>query len=163
MTYFDLLLVFIVINITNFVFLHSKEKFKKVSLILSGISLIFSTLMIVLINTSYVSLISKEYAQNVAQRNIYFNLMKELNLTFLIVAIIAVIVFLLLSRKFKYKYFYIDTIIILVGLNLALSLFRGIIITKDIIDFSTLSFSLIYYYLNFAIVPLVLKKVSKKE
>ena len=163
MTYFYLLLVFIVLNITNFVFLHSKEKFKKVSLILSGISLIFSTLMIVLINTSYVSLISKEYAQNVAQRDIYFNLMKELNLTFLIVAIIAIIVFLLLSRKFKYKYFYIDTVIILVGLNLALSLFRGIIITKDIIDFSTLSFSLIYYYLNFAIVPLVLKKVSKKE
>ena len=163
MIYFYLLLVFIVINITNFVFLHSKEKFKKVSLILSGISLIFSTLMIVLINTSYAYLISKEYAQNVAQRDIYFNLMKELNLTFLIVAIIAIIVFLLLSRKFNYKYFYIDTIIILVGLNLALSLFRGIIITKDIIDFSTLSFSLIYYYLNFAIVPLVLKKVSKKE
>ena len=163
MTYFDLLLVFIVINITNFAFLYSKEKFKKVSLILSGISLIFSTLMIVLINTSYAYLISKEYAQNVAQRDIYFNLMKELNLTFLIVAIIAIIVFLLLSRKFNYKYFYIDTIIILVGLNLALSLFRGIIITKDIIDFSTLSFSLIYYYLNFAIVPLVLKKVSKKE
>ena len=161
MKYFYLLLVFIVINITNFVFLYSKEKFKKVSLILSGISLIFSTLMIVLINTSYVSLISKEYAQDVAQRDIYFSLMKELNLTFLIVAIIAIIVFLLLSRKFKYKYFYIDTVIILVGLNFALSLFRGIIITKDIIDFSTLSLSLIYYYLNFAIVPLVLKKVSK--
>lgn len=159
--YFKLLIIFIVLNIVNFAFLSSKNKFKKISLIISILSLLFSIIIIFIMNNHYNSLILSEYSNMADEKNWFLNTVKDLNIFYIKVTLITTIIFTAIAYKVKYDVLYFITVTTLIILNIILFFYKGTIITKSFIDLSTLSISLIYYYLNFTIIPLSLKKYLK--
>lgn len=162
-SYLKLLIIFIILNIFNFTFLLSKDKFKKISLVINILCLLFSIIMIFNINNHYNFLILNEYNDIVDKKNWFLNTVKELNIFYIKITIITTIMFIIITYRFKYDVVYLITVTILIILNIILFFYKGTIIIKSYIDLSTLSISLIYYYLNFTTIPLSLKKYLNKE
>ncbi|MDD2392151.1 MAG: hypothetical protein PHU94_04380 [Bacilli bacterium] len=158
--YFKLLIIFIILNIVNFAFLSSKDKFKKISLVINLLSLLFSIVIIFIMNAHYNSLILKEYNDIIDKKNWFLNTVKDLNIFYIKVTLITTIIFTIIAYKVRYDILYFIIVTTLITLNIILFFYKGTIITKSFIDLSTLSTSLIYYYLNFTIIPLSLKKLK---
>lgn len=158
--HYKFLLIFIILSLINFIFLYKKSKFKKLSFIISIISLLFGLLLIVFINKDFISLISKEFINNPQEKNYYFNIIIDFNITFFVTSLIIMTIQLLLSIKVKYKQLYIISILLLIVVNIILFCSKGLIITKNVINIGMLAQCLIFYYLNLLTVPLLIKKCN---
>ena len=159
-----LLISFIIFNIVNFVFLYNKKKLKKLSIIIGVISILFSVFIIIKINNEYISYFLKYYNSEPEKLSDYLNIVKNLNVTFLLASLVTTTVLFILSLKVKYKLFYLITVILLIVLYVVL--FFGVLIktmnTKCVLDLLTFSECLKHYYLSLTIIPLLFKKVVKK-
>ncbi len=160
--FFYSLIFFIILNIINLIILYNKTKLKTIVLTIGIVSLIFSTYHIFLLNSHYINAIIKEFYNSEEQITTFFNIVNELNITFGIVSLVLTLILSFLFIKIKYKSLHKLTIIILFVTSSILFFYKGIIITKTIIDFSLLSWCLICYYLNFATIPLLIKRYKEK-
>lgn len=158
--HYKFLLIFIILSIINFIFLYKKSKFKKFSFIISIISLLFGLVLIILINKDFISLISKEFINSPQEKNYYFNIVIDFNITFFVTSLIIMTILLLLSIKVKYKLLYIISILLLIVVNIILFCSKGLIITKNVINIGMLAQCLIFYYLNLLTIPLLIKKCN---
>lgn len=156
--YFYLLAFFVVLNIINFIFLLNKDKYKKTSFTIGVLSLLFSTIIIIIMNINYNSLIFKEFSDVLDKKLQFLNIVRDLNIFFATTSLITTLILAIISYKLNYKLLYIMTIISLLILTIILFFYKGIIITKSVINLSLLSWCLMNYYLNFAIIPLLIKK-----
>lgn len=166
MFYLILLGIFILLSLVNMVFLYSKEKFKKLSMAFYGISLVYSIIAIFVTNVTYRYNILNGLPKGASRIRTYLDLLKQLNIDYIIISLIMLVAFFVLVflfRVFGVKYIILYDLIvgIQVILHVYLFFFKGIIITKDNIDLSLLSGSLMWYWLNFAFIPLVYSKHSK--
>ena len=158
--HYEFLLIFIILSLINFIFLYKKSKFKKHSLIISIISLLFGIVLIIFINKDFISLISKEFINNPQEINSYLNIVIDFNITFFVTSLIIMTILLLLSIKIKYKLLYIISILLLIVVNIILFCSKGVIITKNVINIGMLAQCLIFYYLNLLTIPLLIKKCN---
>lgn len=158
--HYEFLLIFIILSLLNFIFLYKKSKFKKLSLIINIISLLFGIVLIIFINKDFISLISKEFINSPQEKNDYFNIVIDFNITFCVTSLIITTILLLLSIKIKYKLLYIITILLLIVVNIILFCFKGLIITKNVVNIGMLAQCLIFYYLNLLTIPLLIKKCN---
>ena len=145
----------LVLVIINYVVLGKN----KVSKILGIVSIIYSFIHIIIDNIYYYDLVySQEY-----YINLYSDFMLELHLTFVIVALIEVILLFILKNKIKFDLYKMITVSLFICTILTLIVFRGIIITKTIVDISTYAWILIINYINFINIPLYLFKKNKND
>ena len=158
--HYKFLLIFIILSLINFIFLYKKSKFKKLSLIISIVSLLFGIILIIFINKDFISLISKEFINSPQEKNYYFNIVIDFNITFFVTSLIIMTILLLLSIKVKYKLLYIISILLLIVVNIILFCSKGLIITKNVINIGMLAQCLIFYYLNLLTIPLLIKKCN---
>ncbi len=158
--HYKFLLIFIVLSLINFIFLYKKSKFKKLSLIINVISLLFGIVLIIFINKDFISLISKEFINSPQEKNYYFNIVIDFNITFFVTSLIIMTILLLLSIKVKYKRLYIISILLLIVVNIILFCCKGLIITKNVVNIGMLAQCLIFYYLNLLTIPLLIKKCN---
>ena len=158
--HYKFLLIFIILSLINFIFLYKKSKFKKLSLIISIVSLLFGIILIIFINKDFISLISKEFINSPQEKNYYFNIVIDFNITFFVTSLIIMTILLLLSIKVKYKLLYIISILLLIVVNIILFCSKGLIITKNVINIGMLAQCLIFYYLNLLTIPLLIKKCT---
>ena len=89
--------------------------------------------------------------------------MLELQLTFIIVALIEVILLFILKNKIRFNLYKMITISLFICTMLTLIVFKGIIITKTIVDISTYAWVLIINYINFINIPIYLFKKNKND
>jgi hypothetical protein len=121
----------------------------------------FAISNIVMMNISYNNSILKEF-YNLENDKLYFlNTVKELNLLYGIINLILMCILYLISRKIDFKRFHKITIVILTLSIITLLFFKGVLITKTVIDLSLLSASLNFYYLNLIIIPLLIQKYKQ--
>ena len=158
--HYEFLLIFIILSLLNFIFLYKKSKFKKLSLIINVISLLFGIVLIIFINKDFISLISKEFINSPQEKSYYFNIVIDFNITFFVTSLIIMTILLLLSIKVKYKLLYIISILLLIVVNIILFCFKGLIITKNVVNIGMLAQCLIFYYLNLLTIPLLIKKCN---
>lgn len=158
--HYEFLLIFIILSIINFIFLCSTSKFKKISFIINTISLLFGIVLIIFINKDFISLISNEFINNPQEANSYFNIVIDFNITFFVTSLIITTILFLLSIKIKYRLLYVISIVLLIVVNIILFCFKGIIITKNVINLGMLAQCLIFYYLNLLTIPLIIKKYN---
>ena len=148
-------LITLVLVIINYVIL-GKNKFSK---ILGIVSIIYSFIHIIINNIYYYDLVySQEY-----YINLYSDFMLELQLTFIIVALIEVILLFILKNKIRFNLYKTITVSLFICTILILIVFRGIIITKTIVDISTYAWVLIINYINFINIPIYLFKKNKND
>ena len=148
-------LITLVLVIINYVIL-GKNKFSK---ILGIVSIIYSFIHIIIDNIYYYDLVySQEY-----YINLYSDFMLELQLTFIIVALIEVILLFILKNKIRFNLYKTITVSLFICTILILIVFRGIIITKTIVDISTYAWVLIINYINFINIPIYLFKKNKND
>lgn len=158
--HYKFLLIFIILSIINFIFLYNKSKFKKLSLIINIISLLFGIVLIIFINKDFISLISNEFINSPQEINSYFSIVIDFNITFFVTSLIITTILLLLSIKIKYRLLYIISILLLIVVNIILFCSKGLIITKNVINIGMLAQCLISYYLNLLTIPLLIKKYN---
>ncbi len=156
--HYKLFLIFIVLAIVNFILLSKKIKSKKLTLIVNSIIILINIFMIIMINTDFLNLISKEYANNTETLNKYYGIIYNFNITFLITSFIVTTILLILSKKIKYNTLYIITIVSLIIGSILLFCFKGFIITKDTINFGMLAQCLSFYYMYLCQIPLLTTK-----
>ena len=148
-------LITLVLVIINYVILGKN----KVSKILGMLSFIYSFIHIIINNIYYYDLVySQEY-----YINLYSDFMLELQLTFIIVALIEVILLFILKNKIRFNLYKTITVSLFICTILILIVFRGIIITKTIVDISTYAWVLIINYINFINIPIYLFKKNKND
>ena len=148
-------LITLVLVISNYVILGKN----KVSKILGMLSFIYSFIHIIINNIYYYDLVySQEY-----YINLYSDFMLELQLTFIIVALIEVILLFILKNKIRFNLYKMITISLFICTMLTLIVFKGIIITKTIVDISTYAWVLIINYINFINIPIYLFKKNKND
>lgn len=157
-----LLISFIIFNIVNFVFLYNKKKLKKLAIIIGVISILFSVFMIIRINNEYSSCFLKYYNSEPEKLSDYLNIVKNLNVTFLLASLVSTIILFILSIKVKYKLLYLITVTLLIILYVVL--FSCVLIktmnTKCVLDLFTFSECLKHYYLSLTIIPLLFKSTQ---
>lgn len=163
MYFFYSLIIFIILNIINLFILSSKNRFKIVVLIIGIISLFFSTYHIFLLNWYYINAIIKEFYDSTEYLTRFFNIVNELNIIYGITSLLLISILTFLTFKNKYKLLLKITRISLLIVSSVLFIYKGVIITKTVIDFSLLSWCLICYYLNFATIPLLIKRYKENK
>ena len=161
--HYIILVLFIIFNIINLILLYNKKKYKTAIIITYIVSFSFSLFMILFTNIEYKSLIIHNFSDNIQQMNSYLDIVRDINISFLVVSFFIFILLLLLSFKLKYKLLWIITIILLLILNIVLYFWKCIIISKNIINFSMFAQCLKYYYLNILILPLLIKNLYIKN
>lgn len=155
--HWKLLLIFLILNIINFVALYNKKKHKKLSLITNTLCLTFSIVMIITMNKEYISFLYKDNPVNIFY---YLNLVKKLNTFFFITSLISTIILLTISLlKIKYRVLYAITVVLLIILYIVLFFLdvSKTINIKYILDFGMLAECLKHYYLSIITIPLLLK------
>lgn len=159
-----ILILFIIFNIINFIFLNNKKTSKKLAIIIGASSILFSVFMLLRINNEYVSYFLKYYNTDPEKLSYYLNIVKTFNITFFLTSLISTVVLFILSFKVKYKVLYTVTVILLIILYIVLFFFGQIKLmnTKCILDLGIFSECLKHYYLSLTITPLLFKNESNK-
>lgn len=118
------------------------------------ISILYSIFQVILCNIYYVSLInSSEY-----YIKLYSELTLNLNKIFILVTVVELIVLLILKSKINFKLHKIITIVLYISTTIFLILFKGMIISKTIVDISLFAWVLIINYINLINIPILFSK-----
>ena len=118
------------------------------------ISILYSIFQVILCNIYYVSLInSSEY-----YIKLYNELTLNLNKIFILVTVVELIVLLILKSKINFKLHKIITIVLYISTTIFLILFKGMIISKTIVDISLFAWVLIINYINLINIPILFSK-----
>lgn len=144
------MLTTILLVVINYIIV-GKSKYSKTFAI---ISIIYSVFQIIFDNIYYLNLIK----QDDYYISLYSDLIKDLNITFILVTIIELVFLLIIKLKIRFDLYKTITIAVFICTVIYLIVFRGIIITKTIVDMSTFSWILILNYINFINIPLLFIK-----
>jgi len=118
------------------------------------ISILYSIFQVILCNIYYISLInSSEY-----YIKLYSELTLNLNKIFILVTVVELIVLLILKSKINFKLHKIITIVLYISTTIFLILFKGMIISKTIVDISLFAWVLIINYINLINIPILFSK-----
>ena len=146
----DSLVIVIALVTLNYIMLKKSNYSKSFGVI----SILYSIFQVILCNIYYVSLInSSEY-----YIKLYSELTLNLNKIFILVTVVELIVLLILKSKINFKLHKIITIVLYISTTIFLILFKGMIISKTIVDISLFAWVLIINYINLINIPILFSK-----
>ena len=165
MLYFIILVVYLLLNLINIIFLYNEEKYKKTSIFLSILIITIAILFIVILNVDDILRINR-VSRYFTRQELTFckNTIMDINISFFIFSILLCLIIFFISFSIIKHTTVCDISIDLIFSGYFILLFwKRYHINKFNIDFIGLALDLRSYYLSICILPLLLRKCKKKK